>query len=108
MNPLTLATITSSVTVLATDCLKGIATEAGKSTWNAIKSLFKWNSDPKLEELANKIAEELQKNPEIAEQIVKMLKDQDSIGSASELVSSINAEKVVVAQKIEVGQDFKM
>ena len=41
-----LATITAAVSVLGNEYLKGIAGEAGKATWSAVKSLFGWTSDP--------------------------------------------------------------
>lgn len=45
MEPLTLATLTGAVTVLASEVGKGIASEAGKSAWGRIKSLFNWSAD---------------------------------------------------------------
>ena len=48
MEPLTLATLTAAVTVLATEVGKGAAAEAGKSAWGKIKSLFKWSAEPAL------------------------------------------------------------
>ena len=41
MDPITLATVTAGVAVLATEYTKGIASEAAKSTWNKIKALFR-------------------------------------------------------------------
>ena len=46
MEPLTLATLTSAVTVLALEVGKGPAAEAGKSAWGKIKSLFRWSAEP--------------------------------------------------------------
>lgn len=108
MDPVTLATITSAVTLLATECAKGLSSEAGKSTWNAIKSLFKWDADPGPDELAKLIAQHMEKDPEAAKQVVELLQADDSVGGASALVGNIDAQKVVVAGEIDVKGNFNM
>ncbi len=109
MDPITLATVTSAVTVLATECVKGVAGSAGKDLWTRIKGLLGWTSDPKLPELAPAIAERLQQNEELARQIVVLLKDSQIAGtSATPLVGNIDAEKVVVASHLEIAGDFIM
>jgi len=100
MEPVILATLTSAVTVLASEVGKGIASEACKSAWGKIKSLFNWSAEPKEAELSAEIAKALQANEALAQQIVKLLQSQ-STGTASKLVETINAEKVVVADKID-------
>jgi hypothetical protein len=40
IDPVTLATITSAVTVLGNEYLKGVGSEAGKTIWIAVKLLF--------------------------------------------------------------------
>jgi len=42
LTPTDLATLTAAGTLLATECMKGLASEAGKSTWSAIRSLMGW------------------------------------------------------------------
>jgi hypothetical protein len=69
-----LATITASATVLGNEFLKGIAGEAGKSTWLKIKSLFGWEADPTPAELPEKIASSLVASPELANQLLALLK----------------------------------
>ncbi len=108
MDPVTLATITAAATTLATECIKGAASEAGKTAWNAIKSLFGWNNNPELSDLAKNIATEIEKKPTLARQIVELLQNDASSGNASALVDKIDAEKVVVAEKIEVEGNFNM
>ena len=108
MDPVTLATITSAVTVLASECAKGAAGEAGKDIWGKIKALFTWKDDPPLSSLSEKIAKEIQGDPSVAAQIVELLKSDAGSGNAGTLVSNITAKKVVVAQSIHVQRDFQM
>ena len=65
MDPVTLATITSAVTVLATECAKKAAAEAGKDLWAKIKSLLKWNDEPPIATVPERIARELQSDPSL-------------------------------------------
>ena len=109
MEPITLATLTAAVTVLATECAKGFAGEAGKSLWSQVKSLLGWGqAEPPPAELADRVARQLQKDPAAAKQLVELLQQTPEAGDASTLVGHIDAEKVVVAGKIEVQGDFKM
>jgi len=108
MDPITLATITSAVTVLASECAKGIAGEAGKDIWIKIKALFKWKDEPPPPRLSENIAKELQNQPAVALDVVELLKRNANLISAAALVSNITAEKVVVAQKIDVQGDFNI
>ena len=100
MEPLTLATLTAAVTVLASEVGKGAASEAGKSAWGRIKSLFRWPAEPAEADLSAAIAKALDANEALARQVVEILQAQ-STGTASKLVGTINAEKVVVANKID-------
>ena len=100
MEPLTLATLTAAVTVLALEVGKGAAAEAGKSAWGKIKSLFRWSADPAEKDLSADIAKVLAANEALARQVVEILQAQ-STGTASTLVGTINADKVVVADKID-------
>lgn len=101
IDPITLATISSAVSVLGNEFLKGVAGEAGKTTWAKIKALLDWQSDPKVEEIPHAVATALTQSPQLAEEIVKLLKSAET-GGASAMVGSIHAEggKVVVAQNI--------
>jgi hypothetical protein len=109
MDPVTLATVTAAVSVLATECAKGIASSAGKDLWGKIKSLFGWQSEPQPSELAGSIASELQKDPRRAGEVLALLKQVGSANSFSaSLVDKIDAEKVIAAQQINVAGDLNM
>lgn len=100
MDPITLATLTSGAAVLAAECAKGAASEAGKDAWTRIKTLFGWTKEPDMAEFAPDIAQRLQADAELARKLTELLQ-QSQTGAASTLVGSINAEKVVVAEKID-------
>jgi type II secretory pathway predicted ATPase ExeA len=98
MEPVTLAAVTSAITVLGTKVAEGVATEAGKTMWERVLKLFGWSAAPPVAGLAHATAEHLQSHPEHAVQAIQVLK-QDA-GSVGMLVGRIDAEKVVVAQSI--------
>jgi hypothetical protein len=108
IDPIALASITSAVSVLGNEFLKGIAGEAGKSTWAKIKTLFNWQSEPEAEDIPHAVATALTQSPQLAAQILDLLKQQDT-GSPSAMVGNIHAEggKVVVAQTI-ITSHFQM
>jgi hypothetical protein len=108
LDPVALASITSAVAVLGTEYLKGVATEAGKSTWAGIKSLLGWTSDPAPAEIPQKVANALTESPETAEKLLALLKA-DHVGAATALVGKIEASggKIVVANTI-VTDHFQM
>jgi hypothetical protein len=108
IEPVTLATITSAVTVLASECGKGIASDAGKLVWNKIKQLFGWKADPAPSELAPAIAQKLQQEETLAEQIVRLLKQGDGDDIVPQLVGRITAKKSIVAGEMTVQGDFNM
>jgi hypothetical protein len=97
IEPIALASITSAVTVLGNEFLKGMAGEAGKSTWMQIKSLFKWQSEPKVEDLPKMVATALTESPQLAEAVLDLLKNH-ATGSPSAMVGNIqnNRGKIVV------------
>jgi hypothetical protein len=101
IDPAALATITTAVSVLGNEYFKGIAGEAGKATWTAVKSLFGWTSDPHPAEIPEKVTEALSVSPELAEKLLRVLKS-DPSGAATAIVGKIEARggKVVVAHTI--------
>jgi len=99
MDPITLAAVTSAVTVLGTKVAEGAASEAGKTLWGGVKELFGWKNEPASAEIAQCVAEHLQDYPEHASQVIQLL--QHDKGAVGMLVGKINAEKVLVAQKID-------
>ncbi len=102
MDPVILATITSAVTVLATEAAKGFSGEAGKAAWKSLKSVFGWSEEPKPETLAEEVAQKLQQRPELGQEILRILQ-QPQVGSAQQLVGNLSAEKVIVAVEIHGG-----
>lgn len=102
MDPITLATITAGATVLATEVGKGLAGEAGKSAWEAIRKKLGWGEDPEPRDLAPQIARRLLEQPETAKEVLELLQ-QPRVGAAQQLVGALNAEKVVVANVIHGG-----
>jgi hypothetical protein len=99
IEPAALAAIAASVSVVGNEYLKGVASEAGKATWSAVKSLFGWTSDPAPSEIPGKVTAALNDSPALAEKLLPLLKND---GSASAMVGKIEAigGKVVVAQVI--------
>ncbi|MCY1074054.1 hypothetical protein [Archangium lansingense] len=98
MEPVTLAAVTSAITVLGTKVAEGVATQAGKTMWDRVLKVFGWSAAPPVDGLAQTTAEHLQSHPEHAAQVIHVLK-QDA-GSVGMLVGRIDAEKVIVAQNI--------
>lgn len=108
IDPVALASITSAVSVLGNECLKGLATEAGKSTWTGIKNLLGWTSDPLPAEIPANVAKALTGSPDIAEKVLLLLKSNQT-GTASAIVGKIEARggKIIVAQSI-ITDHFQM
>ena len=108
VEPAALATLTAAVSVLGNEYLKGIAGEAGKATWSAVKSLFGWTSDPPPAEIPEKVTMALTASPDLAEKLLHVLKT-NSDSTARAMVGKIEASggKVVVAQTI-VTNTFQM
>ena len=109
MEPFTLAAITSAVTTLATEAAKAGASEAGKSAWAEVKKLLGWSSADKGEDVKHRVEKKLAEEPELARQIVLMLQRAPvDVGAPKALVGKIDAEKVVVANVLNVSGDFKL
>ena len=107
MDPISLATATSALTVLGTEVAKGAASAAGKSAWEKVKGLLHWSTEPGPPDLAHALASALHTKPELLPQVLEILSDQ-GIGTPHALVGSIHAEKVVVADRLDVSGDFNM
>ena len=108
VDPVALASITSAVTVLGHEYLKGIASEAGKSTWTGIKSLLVWISDPPPAEIPERVANAITAAPDTAHKLLELLKSNQT-GTATAMVGKIEASggKVIVANTI-VTDHFQM
>jgi len=107
IDPAALASITAAVSLLGKDCMAGLATDAGKSAWAGIKSLFGWTSDPNPAEIPQKVADSLTSSPDIVEQLLALLQSRD--GTATALVGNIEMKggKVVVANTL-ITEKFQM
>jgi len=106
IEPAALAAIAASVSAVGNEYFKGVASEAGKATWIAVKSLFGWTSDPAPSEIPGKVTAALDASPALAEKLLPLLK---SDASASAIVGKIEVSggKVVVAQIINA-KTFQM
>jgi hypothetical protein len=98
MDAVALAAVTSAVTVLGTKVAEGVATEASKSIWAGLKRIFGWEKEVPTEELPIHTARQLSANPELAKQVLQLLRGDK--GTVGQLVGHIQAEKVVVANVI--------
>jgi hypothetical protein len=97
-----LTEVTAAVGVLASELLKDVGTDAAKAAWTRIKSLFGWTSDPAPAEIPKKVSDGLAAAPEMAEQLLKLLKS-SQVPSVTQLVGQITTHdlsRVVVAQSI--------
>lgn len=101
IDPIVLSTLTGAVSVVANEYFKGIATDAGKTTWSGIKSLLGWTSDPAPAEIPNRVAQAIAASPETTERLLKLLKgDQASRGAALVGELKVSGGKVVVAGSV--------
>lgn len=112
MDPIALATVTSSVVKLATDVARGAANEAGGEAWFKIRNLLGWKDEaPEADELAQAVAEELAQHEEVASRVVELLQENASqIGASGSMVRRIDAENVVIVERqdIEGGAEFDL
>src|ERR1039457_3777316 len=101
IDPVALASIVSAVAVLGNEYLKGVASEAGKSTWTGIKSLLEWTFDPAPAEIPEKVAVALTASPDLTEKLLELLKSNQT-GTATAMVGKIEVSggKVVIANTI--------
>jgi uncharacterized protein YPO0396 len=100
MDPIAIAAITGALTSLATEVTKGAASAAGKDAWNKIKELLGSTSGDALENAQSQIVERLIADPEIIKRLLELLNSSQS-KNVGQLVGSIAAEKVVVANNID-------
>jgi hypothetical protein len=109
MDPVTLATVTSGVTLLAAESAKGLAGQAGQDIWFKIKSILGWREDPALEQVAPEAATRLQNDDLAAREILRLLQEnRGTTGSAGAVVGRIDAERMVWIQNQTVTGDFNL
>jgi hypothetical protein len=99
MDPTIVAAIVGALVALSAEVAKGAASEAGKDAWGKIKDILGPKSSDTLEKVQSDIGKQLEINPEASKRILELLKASQS-KNAGQLVGSINAEKVVVANDI--------
>lgn len=73
MDPIALATVTSALTFLGTECAKGAASNAGKDIWSKTKSLLGWTKEPDAQELPKAIATRIHENEALLAELMKLL-----------------------------------
>lgn len=91
------------MTALGSEYLKGVGSEAGKTTWEGVKKLFGWTSDPAPDEIAEKTQQVLTESPDISAKLLELLRNNPTAESAN-LVQSLTVNaggKVVIAEHIE-------
>jgi len=98
MDPVLLSTITSALVVLAIKVGEGTAGAVGESIWSRVKAVFGWEETPAHDAIAPRISDHLSGNPDHAKQVVQLLQQEGS--PVGQLVGSIDADKVIVAQNI--------
>jgi hypothetical protein len=107
MDPVTLATVTAALTLLSTECAKGVASEAGKDLWSRARGLLGWTKEPDAQELPKAIATQLNTDQALMGQVIALLQEAKGAASSVQMVGSLvgtlTAEKAVVAQKVEGG-----
>jgi len=94
-----IAAISGALTALATEVAKGVANEAGKDTWEKIKTLLGSKPSNAIENVQGEVANYLELNPDVMKALLELLKLSQS-KNAGQLVGSINAEKVAFAKNI--------
>ena len=99
MDPVVLSSVTAAVSILASEYIKGFASETGKATWAGVKSLLGWKSDPDLGGILQKIAASLSSSEETGAKLLELLKGSNA-ESAAALVGRIevNNGKIVNVQ----------
>lgn len=106
MDPISLATITSAATNLGIEAITDTVGEAGRELWDTIKQKLGWQQDPDSSELASRIARKLQNDEELSRELVRLLQDQNESHYSSALVKNIDADKVTLAETINIQADF--
>jgi hypothetical protein len=108
MDPVALATVTSAVTMLASEAGKGLAGDAGKDLWGRVRSVLGWKEDPPMQDVAPKVAARLQGDEQAAREIVQLLQGHSSSSGAAAIVGNVSAEKMTVIGQQHVAGDFTL
>jgi len=108
MDPITLATITSAASNLGLEAIRDSATEAVQELWDTIKQKLGWQQEPDSSELAPEIARRLQNDEELTRELVKLLQNQSQPTYSGALVKNIDADKVTLADTVNIHGDLNM
>jgi hypothetical protein len=104
-----LAALTSALTLVATEAIKGIASSAAKDLWKKVKSAFGWTADPPIDQLPVLMATRLDADPELTSKLLALVQSSlPSNETAAMVVSNITANKAVIASNINIGGDLRM
>jgi hypothetical protein len=104
-----LAALTSALTLVATEAIKGVASNASKDLWTKIKSTFGWSADPPLDQVPLEIASRLDIDPQLAAKLLELLQSSlPSNETAAMVVSHITANRMIIATNVNVGGELRM
>lgn len=104
-----LAALTTALTLIATETIKGVANAAGRDLWPKIKSILGWTKDPPVEQLQRTIEERLQADTALALKLLDLLQKSLPLDdTASVFVKDIKANKSVIGSNIRIGGDLRM
>lgn len=109
MSPTEIATLTTSLTLVATEAIKGISGSAGKDLWSKIKTKLGWKIDPPEDQLQTEMASKLNEDHSLALELIELLKlsaPSNEIGSV--FAKDITANKAIIGSNINVGGDLRM
>lgn len=105
MDPITLATVTSILTVIGSECAKGAASKVGEDIWSRAKGLFGWSSEPTLDKLPVSIAKQMHNDDKLLDSVISLLQAHNVSQAPNDvvgpLVQNLRAVKSIVANKIE-------
>jgi hypothetical protein len=105
VDPISLATVTAALTVLGTECAKGVASEAGKTLWAKTMGLLGWTKHLEEKEIPKEIATRLHDDQALLDQVITILQNANtsdsSVKMVGSLVENVTADKVIVAQKVD-------
>ena len=105
-DPVIVSTIAAAVCALGSEYVSGVASEAGKTTWNRLSELFGWTTtSPPTVEIRRRVHEVLSTNPEATAQVVKLLQHDGRQLSVHQTVGTVEVHdgKVVIVSNLTGG-----
>jgi hypothetical protein len=107
MDTETIALISSAVTTLATEVGKGVMQEAGADAWKKIKKVLGLKDDLPIEKVSLAVESKLAENPQLGSKVYRLLQSSNN-SNVKQLVGKIDADKVIVANYLNVDGDINM